>query len=183
MKVTGTKTMSVSDFADFQGDLKKLSPSDEKKLASELKKDGFIAPIFIWKGHDFVIDGNQRLKVLRRLLNDGYELIIPGEAGLEQTTNELPIVEVDAINEKQAAEYILAYNSRYGKVTKEGLKDFSMTFDLDLIKLDDCVTLDFNIKSLDEPVIVEEKNNNNPKKLGKMLITCPHCGEQFSKSD
>lgn len=100
----------------FQGNLKSLTTENYKKLLKSLNEFGFIVPIFIWKndGKQFVIDAHQRLNVLKKEKVEPYEL---------------PYVEIEAANVKEAKKKLLVISSQYGTTTQEGMDEFA--FDLD----------------------------------------------------
>ncbi len=63
-------------------------------------KYGWIAPIFIWN-KNYILDGHGRLLILEQLLKEGYII------------NDLPIVDIEAKTKKEAAQILLAINSKY----------------------------------------------------------------------
>jgi hypothetical protein len=132
MKVKGLPTLPIEEFENFQGKLKFLSPESAKKLKASMIKNGFNAPIFIWAGHKYILDGHQRIKVLLELYAEGYSL--EGEP-------VLPYVEIEAENEKQAAEMVLTYNSQYGHLDHTSLLEFAKTFELDIQSLPEILDL------------------------------------------
>ena len=72
IKVKGTKTKPLKDFENFQGNLKSL-PSDKlEKLKTNILKNGFISPIFLWKGNNYILDGHQRITALKSLIYEGH---------------------------------------------------------------------------------------------------------------
>jgi 16S rRNA G966 N2-methylase RsmD len=132
MKVKGLPTLPIEEFENFQGNLKILNPESAKKLKASMIKNGFNAPIFIWAGHKFILDGHQRIKVLLELYAEGYSL--EGEP-------ELPYVPIEAENEKQAAEMVLTYNSQYGHLDHSSLLEFAKNFELDIQSLPEILDL------------------------------------------
>jgi hypothetical protein len=114
----GQKYMPLGKLEDFQGDLKTLPAHNEKKLRQVILKHGFSFPVFVWK--QSIIDGHQRLKVLKSLLAEGYQI-----------KGGIPVVEIEAADEKEAAEKLLLMESHYGQVTEAGLLGFIDNFDLD----------------------------------------------------
>ena len=110
IKCQGTSSVSIEKLKDFQGNLKELSRKNHKKLKNNLINDGFRIPIFIWKKN--ILDGHQRLKILNEM--QGEEWLIP----------EIPVIELKAKNKQDAKKLLLLINSRYGKMTEQGLADF-----------------------------------------------------------
>jgi len=110
----GADLVNLNELKDFQKGLKKLSNENFFKLKNNILKYGFSAPIFIWKKGEekFILDGKQRLLVLKELERSGYE--IP----------PLPVDYVDAKDEREAKRKLLAITSQYGKIERSGLDIF-----------------------------------------------------------
>ena len=105
----------------FQGTMKELRDKQYAKLKGAMQSKGFIAPVFVWAGHDFLLDGHQRLHVLER---EGWDV----EGGI-------PVVEIEAADEKDAAEKLLLLSSTYGKIDPQGLYEFTETHGIQLPEL------------------------------------------------
>lgn len=118
----GQKQIPIGKLEDFQGDLKTLPAYNEAKLRHVILKYGFSFPVFVWK--QSIIDGHQRIKALKSLLADGYQI-----------KGGIPVVEIEAANEKEAAEKLLLIESKYGQVTEDGLIGFVNAFELDIGEL------------------------------------------------
>jgi len=106
----------------IQGDLKKLSEMNIEKLKKSILKYGFSAPIFIWesgikKPKYNILDGTQRVTVLKMMQKDGYK--IP----------DLLVVYISAKNKKEAMEKLLHITSQYGEFDREGLDSFLLGID------------------------------------------------------
>lgn len=112
-------TVNYKDLVDIQGDLKMIDRKALEKLKNSIKKHGVFVPKFVWKDEDrfYIIDGHQTKKALEELEKEGYE--IP----------EIPYVEVEARNKKDAADKLLQINSRYGKINPN--TTFFKVFDLE----------------------------------------------------
>lgn len=124
-KVKGTETMKRQDFEPFQGNLKKQNNESEiKDLCKRILK-GFRAPIYIWEGHNLILDGHQRLKALKKLYGQGY--MLEGDM--------VPVVRIEADTEKEAREAVLEYNSKYSEFDTEELNLWAPDLDLDGIRL------------------------------------------------
>ena len=113
-----TKRMTVEELSEFQGDLKTLSNKAYNKLRDSIKSYGFKFPLFVWKGKNKLLDGHQRLRVIK---NENFEI----EGGI-------PVIEIDAENEKEAAELVLLSSSAYGEETQEGLYEFTFKNNVDI---------------------------------------------------
>lgn len=113
--------MPIEALENFQGNLKTLDPEQEAKARQSIIKHGFTFPVFIWGNR--IIDGHQRLFVVRKMLKDGYAV------------GPIPVDEIEAKDEKEAAEKLLVLNSRYGRITEDGMSEFIKNFKLDLSTL------------------------------------------------
>jgi len=117
-------TLPLEKLTVIQGDLKSLSDSNSEKLKNSILKYGFSAPIFVWESgvkrpKYNILDGTQRVSVLKILQEDGYK--IPS----------LPIVYISAKNKKEAMQKLLHITSQYGKFEREGLDLFLLSIDSD----------------------------------------------------
>src|SRR3990167_4059292 len=119
----------------LQKNLKDLSKENYLRLKKSLLDFGFIVPLVIWKndGRNWVVDAHQRLRVLRSESVEPYEL---------------PYVEIEAQDEREAKKKLLVISSQYGHLTQEGLDEFA--FDLDDSWLKETVNFDaLNFEKLD----------------------------------
>ena len=128
------ETREIDSFDTFQGNLKELSKVDFEKLKKSIIQHGFSFPVFVWK--NFIINGHQRITVLKSLLKNGYVLV--DENG-KQTT-KVPVALISAKNRKEAAQKLLLENSGFASITEKGLYDFMSDFkfkieDMDAFKL------------------------------------------------
>lgn len=114
IRCKGSDVLSIDKILEFQGKLKKLTKENENKLRNAMLEKGFIAPFFVWddSGNRRLLDGHQRLKTLLNMQKDGFD--IP----------ELPVVYVDAENEKDAKEKLLLITSQYGEFELENLQQW-----------------------------------------------------------
>src|SRR5258705_12362682 len=114
--------IDLAELIPLQGELKELSDVNFEKLKQSILKHGITFPFFIWQseGENYILDGTQRDRVLKRMAEDGYG--VPS----------LPCALIEAKNRKDAAEKILLISSQNGRVTDEGLYEFLSTNDIDL---------------------------------------------------
>ena len=85
--------IELDELLEFQGNLKTLDKIEAEKLKQSILKHGFSFPFFVWTDNQkqkHIIDGHQRLSVLKDMCSDGYEV------------NSLPVVYIEAKTEKQA---------------------------------------------------------------------------------
>ena len=120
IKCKAADGMPLDELYEFQGELKTISDDELDKLKKSILKYGFSFPVFVWKNK--ILDGHQRLKAVKQLVSDGYKI----------KNNKLPVVRIEAKNEKEAAEKLLLINSRYAKIDEGGFQVFSSEFDINL---------------------------------------------------
>lgn len=107
----GAARLTLDQLEEFQGDLKTLSDKNAEKLEKSIRKYGFTAPFFVWKGK--ILDGHQRKKVLRKRFRPE-----------EYPEKGFPVVYIDAGSEKEAREKLLHISSQYGEVDLDELNEW-----------------------------------------------------------
>ena len=116
IKVTcsGADSLPIDSILEFQGSLKKLTNTNRDKLMKSILEEGFTAPIFIWNdsGENKILDGHQRLKTLLYMRKKGY------------TMPFLPVVYIDADDEKHAKRKLLKITSQYGEFDVDELNEW-----------------------------------------------------------
>jgi hypothetical protein len=122
----------LDSLTPFQGQLKDLDDARYAKLKASILAEGFMAPVFVWQ--DKILDGHQRTTVMAR---EGWDV----EGGV-------PVVEIEAASEAEAARKLLKLTSAYGKPTTEGVFDFMQTHDLGLGDFADVDLPDFDEDAL-----------------------------------
>ena len=172
IRCSGSRTIEWTELVPFQGDLKEMSKDSFQKLRASILKYGWISPIFVWKD-TLLADGHGRILVLKELIKEGY------------TIEPLPICDIQAIDKREAAEILLAINSKFQNVTPEGLYEYVTNFDIDLDTLQnfELPDIDFDIFKAefydkDAPPDAEPENN---KPEDTKLSTCPSCGVTWEK--
>ena len=107
-------SIPLSKLEPFQGDLKSLANEDFLRLKKEILETGFAFPIYVWKSgkRSFIIGGHQRVRVLTKMKEEGYEI------------DQIPVVYIKADTIEIAKRRILQDISQYGKIEKEGLQKF-----------------------------------------------------------
>lgn len=182
ISIDGTATVELDKLNDFQGELKELPDAARQKLRKEIIETGFAFTPHAWLNPDddrlYLVDGHQRVSVLRGLAAEGYD--IP----------PIPVTLVHATTIRDAKRRVLQAASQYGQMTAQGLYDFTIIND---INIDDIRT------SFDFPQInmekfnsffekPEEKERPGGKEIGAdqfshLIHTCPECGHRFGKAD
>ena len=117
---TSAKRMRLDELTEFQGTLKSLSETDYAKLKQQMIEHGFCVPVFVWQ--DKILDGHQRLRVLRK---EGWTV-----------KGGIPVDEIQAKDEKDAARKLLAITSSYGKIEGAGLYEFMAQTELEIEDID-----------------------------------------------
>ena len=125
-------TLELDELLIFQGKIKILSDKKRNDLKESILIKGFCVPIFIWKlitedeEKNFLLDGIQRTKTLLWMHDIGY--IIP----------PLPVVYIEADNEKDAREKLLVITSQYGEFDFKELDKFMSGID---DKIKNCISI------------------------------------------
>jgi DNA modification methylase len=127
------KRMPLSELTPFQGNLKDLPDEQYAKLKASIDDEGFMAPVFVWQGK--ILDGHQRTAVLQR---EGWQV----EGG------KVPVVEIQADSEQDAARKLLKLTSAYGKPQAAGVFEFMQAHDLGLDDFADVDLPDFDTDAL-----------------------------------
>src|SRR5258705_11039176 len=170
IRCTAAVNIDLAKLTPLQGELKELSDANFEKLKQSILKHGITFPFFIWQsdGENYILDGTQRDRVLKRMSDEGYEIPL------------LPCGLIQAKDRREAAEKILLISSQYGKMTNNSLEDFLAENDLDLSELQNELELpsidleyfsgsDFQPSSADDQGRLDKKNP----------VKCPECGHEF----
>ena len=176
---TNLQTIDYHKLKILQGDLKTLSQENLTKLCNSIKRYNFFAPAFVWKSGDdlWILDATQRYHALEQLEKEGCE--IP----------EIPYIEIEAKDRKDAAEKLLQITSRYGTINEE--TTFFEDFDIDLSFIENIEIPELDIK-LDEleSEIVEDEVPEPPieplSKTGDLWLCGKHrvlCGDATKEAD
>ena len=134
--------LPIEQIDSFQGKLKSINEENFEKLKSSILKYGFSFPIFVWKNK--ILDGHQRFNAVKSLIESGEKL----------KGGKLPIVNINANSEKEAAEKLLLINSHYAKLDQDGFELFVKNFNIEiedlshLLEIDD-VVIDYDDSDFD----------------------------------
>ena len=150
IRCKGTSALPLDFFQNLQGNLKELRESEYKKLRRSIEKYGFRFPIFVWG--NMILDGHQRILVLKKMISDGWSI------------DPLPVIEIEAENEKEAKHLLLLISSRYGHITDDGLYEFIMTSELNFDELKEEIDLPgIDFKQFEQNYFSEELKDAEPQ--------------------
>lgn len=112
-------TLKLTDMVPFQGNLKKRTDQDIKELTDSLLTEGLMMPFAIWKHEDknYLLDGHGRKEALTKLAVEDASML----------SEEWPVIYINADTEDEARKALLQITSSYGKVTKQGYKQFCVS--------------------------------------------------------
>lgn len=144
-----TELVDIEQLTPLQGGLKTLSDENFNKLRQSLIDKGFQFTAHVWEsgGVTYIIDGHQRVHVMKQMRKGGWE--IP----------PITCSFVKAATYHDAKELILYSVSQYGKVDSGGFTEFVDGEDFDLGKFD---FPDFNldIHLADTFSVIEDTDTN-----------------------
>ena len=167
----GATEVALAELSELQGNLKDLSEQNYVKLRNSITEFGFSFPIFMWEdpltNKKWIIDAHHRIKTLRKMEEEGW--VIP----------RLPADYIHAKDKKEAKKKLLLVNSRYAKITEEGLYSFnnepSFEIDASFSEFLEIPEIDFTVDN------IQVKQKGEPKT--EELVTCPSCKHQFLPSE
>ncbi len=164
----------IENLVQIQGELKELSVENRQKLKREITESGFNFAPSVWvsgsggKGAYHLIDGHQRIEVMKELKKEGWEF------------GAIPFVKIDAQNMDEAKRMVLQAISQYGRVTNNGLSSFMGTFNFQPPDLKQFYIPNINIdKFLNKPQVVELAEEVEKGRFTTMVHECPKCGFSF----
>jgi len=102
-------------------DLKENENRDVSKLKNSIINYGFRFPLYKW--NDFICDGTGRDLALFELAEEGYE--IP----------DLPFVELQAKDLKEAKKLVLMASSQHGEITQQSFNLFTQDIDVPYLEI------------------------------------------------
>ncbi|NLW47989.1 MAG: ParB N-terminal domain-containing protein [Firmicutes bacterium] len=186
---TTSDYLDLDQIVPFQGRFKLRTQKDIEILAGYILEQGFSCPFFIWDkdGEYLILDGHGRYLALDYLKTQGYS--IP----------KLPVVIVEAEDEKDARLKVLELNNVNGVFSKEVLLDYAKALTIDFSTLH-IAGLDFSdVQNKFEPtfdpeiaekVVTEESVKAAHEKLKEYRapvdtgdyrdLSCPKCHYAFS---
>lgn len=168
-RIVETKLVDIDSLHAFQGESKDLSLENFEKLRRVLITDGFSFSCHAWsnEGKDWIIDGHQRLSVLRILRDEGYK--IP----------KISCTFISAKNQREAKKLVMMAISQYGKLNRFGFEKFIGTDKFDFTDYDfpDFTWTEEDTKKPDPTDSSQELDPNDFKEFDNQ---CPKCGFEYN---
>ena len=182
IKCTGTTFLELDQIIDFQGKLKHRSKKSLEDLKHKIVRLGFISSFIIWdkNGIYYTLDGHARIEALLSLMDDGYE--IP----------PLPVIFVQAENEKDAREKLLSISSQFGEFELDELQSWLDDFEAEEAEsfrfVDEEIVFDIedDLEETEGDDDLTEDIENEVTKLGDLWELGEHrvlCGDSTSQVD
>lgn len=162
-------TLPLHQLKIIQGHLKTLSKEDYESLRAQILELGFSFAPHVWKnnhGEYCILDGTQRILVLRSLVVDGYQC------------PEIPVVFIEAKCYEDAIKKLLGGASHYGKADPDGLYELTHKANLALSDLARIKLPGIETKKFIKGYFLDEEEEIKPKT--KKVIICPQCSHEFS---
>jgi disulfide oxidoreductase YuzD len=132
-------SLEVLKTYDFNS-LKEASNRDVSKLKQAILSNDFSFPLYTWQ--NYIIDGAGRKKALEELEKEGY------------TIDELPVIEIEAANKREAKKLVLQASSQYGVISQKSYEDFIESIDFTPLELK---IIDIpNIEIIDDTISFQE---------------------------
>ena len=155
--------LPIEALTPFQGELKKMSKKNRDKFRTIIIEKGFSFPMAVWDqgGKIFIIDGHQRLEVLKGLAAEGYE--IPDV--------QCAFLEIKDVAE--AKEMVSSGVSVFGSFTASGFQDFFEGTNIEFEKYR-FQGLKFKTSRADKDVEIDRATLHTRKR------ECPECGHTWT---
>ena len=119
IKCTTKDTIKLTECVPFQGNLKKRTTQDIAELKDSLLREGLLMPFAVWDHDDkkYLLDGHGRKEALVQLAVEDASLL----------NVDWPCIYIRADTEDDARKALLQITSSYGKITKTGVKQFTVS--------------------------------------------------------
>ena len=136
------------------------------KLKKRIVDCGFVDPICIWKNKDinYILDGTQRDKALKSLMDDGYTIPL------------IPVVYIQAKDETEAKEIILSISSQYGEIDETELNEW-------LDNMGDDIKKSFRLLDHEIDLGISEENIETRAPDSSEKERCPECGQTIKENN
>lgn len=163
------KLMKLSDLVFDKDNPNRMDDKEKKALLNSLKKFGYVQPIIIDKNSNMIADGEHRVKAL-----------------IESGITEVEVIAYQFKDDIERRVFRQVANKLHGVHSEElDAKEYRKI--LEKIELEELTSL----TSISEQEIlnvlnkeqIEPKQINEVEKLGRLEVTCPHCGYVFQKGE
>lgn len=114
-------TLKLADMVFFQGNLKKRTNNDIEELKKSLETEGLMMPFAVWTHEDknLLLDGHGRKQAIMRIIEETGDN--------DMLAVDWPVIHITAETEDDARKALLQITSSYGKITKNGYKQFCVS--------------------------------------------------------
>ena len=164
MKITNIK---IDELKPYKRNAKSHDETQIKKLKRAIKEFGFSVPLIVDENKE-IIAGHGRLIAATELKMTEVPCVIKSD--LSESQKKAMRIADNKISEGKwynsiLKDELLALNDENYELLETGMDEDELN---DLLKQDEPIAKD---------------SNSEVDKLGKMLMTCPHCKKKFSKKD
>ena len=149
----GALAVPFQSLEPFQDNIKRIEKEQYEKLRKSIIEQGFSFAVHVWQheGHNYIIDGHQRMFVLKHMHEvEGWE--IP----------DIPITLVHADTFADAKRKVLAGASQYGRFDKQGLIEFAKINDIPF----DLIVATFDFPDVDLSALSQSLVTDNIPTIG-----------------
>tara|TARA_Y100000310_G_scaffold213286_1_gene214188 strand:- start:935 stop:1432 length:498 start_codon:yes stop_codon:yes gene_type:complete len=154
--------INIAELNKYEGNPRKIEPSEMLKLRRSLKDFGFVDPVIARKSDNLVIGGHQRI-----------------DAAKQEGITEIPVVYRELSDDK-AALLNIALNKISGEWDYSKLGDLFQELDTGMEDLEmsgfDTQEIEDLLNGLDE---VEFKEYDESVEDEVKKVSCPECGHEF----
>lgn len=167
-RILANKLVDLDYLHAFQGESKDLSLENYEKLRRLLITDGFSFSCHAWEsdGKAWIIDGHQRLAVLRTLRDEGYS--IP----------KISCTFIEAKDRREAKKLVMMAISQYGKLNRFGFEKFIGTDSYDFADFD-FPDFTWTEEQDKEPKPTTDSKELDSEEFNTFDNQCPKCGFEF----
>lgn len=102
------------DFHPDNSELRNISRERLEELKDSILNKGLYEPLLVWNKDNIVLSGNQRLRAMKELVDDGWTF------GTKRKPNQIPVVVEDVTPEK-ANDILFSSNNHHGTWVEETL--------------------------------------------------------------
>ena len=178
IKIRCSKRIDVSldELINIQGKAKIIPTQEIDKLLKSFETFGFIEPFSIWKkpdGSKILLAGNQRLLVLKIAKERQYKL-----------PEKFPANLIEAKDEQEAAEMLLALASTFGKADKKEVELFCKKFSIKKMKIASFTAFrEFSLSDEKQENNANSQKNSESGQDGITSMRIPFFDHEFDRAE